>query len=85
MGKKKSPWITNQLKESRERDFLKKAILTGDTLIWQQYKYSRNRLSNESKKLKSQYFTDNFEANKKNRKSTWKLTSELNSRNASSH
>ena len=70
----------------RKRDFLKKeAIQTGDTLICQQYRYSRNRLNNEIKKVKSQYFTDNLEANKKNQNSTWKLISELNSRNASSH
>ena len=70
----------------RKRDFLKKkAIQTGDTLIWQQYKYSRNRLNNEIKKVKSQYFTDNLEANKKNQNSTWKLITELNFRNASGH
>ena len=75
VGKKKSPWITSQLKQTmRKRDFLKKiAIQTGVTLIWQQYKYSRNRLNNEIKKVKSQYFTDNLEPNKKNQKSTWKL------------
>ena len=58
---------------------------TGDPLIWQQYKYSQNRTNNEIEKVKSQYFTDNLEANKKNPKSTWKLINELNPRNASSH
>ena len=41
-------------------------------------------MNNEIKKVKSQYFTNNLEANKKNPKSTWKLINELNSRNASS-
>ena len=87
VGKKKSPWVTSQFKQKmRKRDFLKKkTIQTGDTLIWQQYKYSRNRLNNEIKKVKGQYFTDNLEANKKNQNSTWKLITELNSGNASSH
>ena len=40
VGRKKSPWITSQLKQSmRNRDSLqKKAKQTGDPLIWQQYK-----------------------------------------------
>ena len=87
VGKKKSPWITSQLKQKmRKRDFLKKkARQTGDPLIWQQYKHSRNSTNNEIKSAKSQYFKVNLEANKKNPKSTWKLINELNSRNASSH
>ena len=42
VGKKKSPWITSQLKQKmRKRDFLKKkAKRTDDPLIWQQYKHS---------------------------------------------
>ena len=87
VGKKKSPWITSQLKQSmRKRGSLKKkAKQTGDPLIWQQYKSSRNRTNNQIKRGKGQYFTDNLEANKKNLKSTWKLINELNSRNASNH
>ena len=70
----------------RKRDFLKKkAKQTGDPLIWQQYKHSRNSTNNEIKSAKSQYFKVNLEANKKNPKSTWKLINELNSRNASSY
>ena len=87
VGKKKPPWITSQLKQSmRKRDSLKKkAKQTGDPLIWQQYKSSRNRTNNQIKRGKSQYFTDNLETNKNNLKSTWKLINELNSRNASNH
>ena len=87
VGKKKSPLITSQLKQSmRKRDSLKKKTKqTGDPLIWQQYKSSRNCTNNQIKRRKSQYFTDNLEANKKNPKSTWKLIKELNSRNASNH
>ena len=87
VGKKKSPWVTSQLKQSmRKRDSLKKkAKQTGDPLIWQQYKSSRNRTNNQIKRGKSQYFTYNLDANKKNLKSTWKLINELNSRNASNH
>jgi hypothetical protein len=70
----------------RKRDFLKKkAKQSGDPLIWQQYKHSRNSTNNEIKSAKSQYFKVNLEANKKNPKSTLKLINELNSRNASSH
>ena len=70
----------------RKRDFLKKkAKQTGDPLIWQQYKHSRNSTNNEIKSAKSQYFKVNLEANKKNPKSTWKRINELNSRNASSY
>ena len=78
VGKKKSPWITSQLKQSmRKRDSLKKkAKQTGDPLIWQQYKSSRNCTNNQIKRGKSRYFTDNLEANKKNLKSTWKLINE---------
>ena len=41
VGKKKSPWITSELKKNmRKRDILrKKAKQTGDPLIWQQYKW----------------------------------------------
>ena len=87
VGKKKSPWITSQLRQNmRKKDFLKKkAKQAGDPLIWQQYKYARNCTNTEIKKAQSQYFTDNLEANKKNPKSTWKLINELNSRNTSSH
>ena len=54
VGKKKSPWITRQLKQKmRKRDILKKkGKQTGDPLIWQQYKYSRNCMNNEIKKVK---------------------------------
>ena len=63
----------------RTRDFLKKkAKQTGDPLIWQQYKHSRNSTNNEIKSAKSQYFKVNLEANKKN-------PNQLNSRNASSY
>ena len=49
----------------RKRDFLKKkAKQTGDPLIWQQYKHSRNSTNNEIKSAKSQYFKVNLEANK---------------------
>jgi Tfp pilus assembly ATPase PilU len=38
----------------RKRDFLKKkAKQTGDSLIWQQYKHSRNSTNNEIKRAKS--------------------------------
>jgi hypothetical protein len=87
VGKNKSPWITSQLKQKmHKRDFLKKkAKQTGDPLIWQQYKHSRNSTNNEIKSAKSQNFKFNLESNKKNSKSTWKLINELNSRNLSSH
>ena len=62
----------------------KKAKQTGDPLIWQQYKCLRNS-TNEIKKVKTRYFTDNLVINKKNPKTTWKLINELNSRNISSH
>ena len=62
VGKKKSPWITSELKKNmRKRDILKKkAKQTGDALIWQQYKYLRNSTNNEIKKVKTRYFTDNL-------------------------
>ena len=67
------------------RDSLKKiAKQTGDPLIWQQYKSSRNRTNNQIKRGKGQCFTDYLDANKNNLNSTWKLIY-LNSRNASNH
>ena len=69
-----------------KRDILKKkAKQTGDPLIWQQYKCLRNSTNNEIKKVKTRYFTDNLEINKKNPKTTWKLINELNSRNVPSY
>ena len=87
VGKKKSPWITSELKKNmRKRDILKKkAKQTGDPLIWQQYKCLRNSTNNAIKKVKTRYFSDNLAINKKDPKTTWKLINELNSRNVSSH
>ena len=87
VGKKKSPWITSELKKNmRKQDILKKkAKQTGDPLIWQHYKCLRNSTNYAIKKVKTRYFSDNLAINKKDPKTTWKLINELNSRNVSSH
>ena len=81
-GNKKSPWITNQLRdEMHKRDFLKKkAAMDGNPFTWDEYKRARNNTNNEIKKVKRKHFTENLKSSKSNLKKTWKLINELNSR-----
>ena len=66
------------------RDCLKKrAITSGDPGIWCQYSHLRNHTNNEFKKAKRIYFTNNFDLHKHDIiKKTWKMITELNSRNS---
>ncbi len=63
---RKSPWITKELRQKmRHRDSLKKkANLSNDPQIWQQYKQTRNRINNEIKEVKRNYFTNNLDLHK---------------------
>ena len=69
----KSPWITKELRQKiRHRDSLKKkANLSNDPQIWQQYKQTRNRINNEIKEVKRNYFTNNLDLHKGDMKKTW--------------
>ncbi len=80
---RKSPWITKELKQKiRHRDSLKKkANLSNDPQIWQQHKQTRNRINNEIKEVKRNYFTNNLDLHKGDMKKTWKLINELSSKN----
>ncbi len=77
------PWITKELRQKiRNRDSLKKkANLSNDPQIWQQYKQTRNRINNEIMKVKRNYFTNNLDLHKGDMKTTWKLINELSSKN----
>ena len=80
--KRKSPWITNDLRHRIfNRDYLKKnATRSNDSEIWSQYKHARNQINNEIKKTKRAYFTNHLDLNKGNMKKTWNLINELSSR-----
>jgi hypothetical protein len=75
IGKKKSSWITNDLKRQMfKRDYLKKKTISSqDPHAWHEYKQSRNQVNNDIKKAKTSYFTTNLERHKGNMRKTWKL------------
>ena len=81
-GRKKSPWITDNLRHKmRKRDLLKsKAASTNDFLSWERYKRARNHTNNDIRKAKRKYFNDNLDRNKQNPKATWTLINDLYSR-----
>ena len=81
--KRKSHRITKELRHKlRHRDSLKKkASLSNDPQIWQQYKQSRNQINNKIKKVKRNYFTNNLDLHKGDMKKTWQLLNELSSKN----
>ena len=70
IGKKRSSWITNDLKRQMfKRDYLKKkAISSEDPQAWHEYRQSRNHVYNEIKKAKASYFTTNLDLHKGNMK-----------------
>lgn len=84
VGKKKSPWVTDELRRLFfKRDYLKKqAISSGDPGMWHQYRQARNLANNEMKKAKRLYFTNHLDLHKHDMKKTWKLLNELNARNS---
>ena len=57
IGKKRSSWITNDLKRQMfKRDYLKKkAISSEDPQAWHEYRQSRNHVNNEIKKAKTSF------------------------------
>ena len=79
IGKKKSPWITADLKRKmHNRDWAKKkAIETNDKLWWDQYKRARNQTNNAVRNAKRKYCTDNLDSFKNDPRKTWKLINEL--------
>ena len=87
VGKKKSPWITcDFLHKMRIRDSLKKkAPLTSDQEVRNQYKRFRNESNIAIKEEKRKYFKENLDANKKDPKTTWKLINDLTSSKQTGH
>ena len=85
IGKKRSSWITNDLKRQMfKRDYLKKkAISSEDPQAWHEYRQSRNHVNNEIKKAKASYFTTNLDLHKGNMKKTWNIISEVSSKHLS--
>ena len=77
--RKCSPWITSEYIElSRDRDYLKRKFdQTGELLYWKKYQKSRNTLNNLNKKLKKQYFFNQFQAHSGDSKMTWKILNEF--------
>ena len=85
IGKKRSSWITNDLKRQMfKRDYLKKkAISSEDPQAWYEYRQSRNHVNNEIKKAKTSYFTTNLDLHKGNMNKTWKIINEVSSKHLS--
>ena len=85
IGKKRSSWITNDLKRQMfKRDYLKKkAIPSEDPQAWHEYRQSRNHVNNEIKKAKTSYFTTNLDLHKGNMKKTWKIINDVSSKHLS--
>ena len=85
IGKKRSSWITNDLKRQMfKRDYLKKkAISSKDPQAWHEYRQSRNHVNNEIKKAKTSYFTTILDLHKRNMKKTWKIINEVSSKHLS--
>ena len=85
IGKKRSSWITNDLKRQMfKRDYLKKkAISSEDPQPWHEYRQSRNHVNNEIKKAKTSYFTTNLDLHKGNMNKTWKIINEVSSKHLS--
>ena len=85
IGKKRSSWITNDLKRQMFKiDYLKKkAISSEDPQAWHEYRQSRNHVNNEIKKAKTSYFTTNLDLHKGNMKKTWKIINEVSSKHLS--
>ena len=82
IGKKRSSWITNDLKRQMfKRGYLKKkAISSEDPQAWHEYRQSRNHVNNDIKKAKASYFTTNLDLHKGNMKKTWKIINEVSSK-----
>ena len=79
VGSKKSPWITDNLRDKmRKRDLLKsKAASTNDPLSWERYKRARNHTNTDIRKAKRKYCNDNLDRNKQNPKAIWNLINDL--------
>ena len=84
---KKSPWITTELRELiTGRNRLKRqAILTKQPSIWDKYRKERNRISNEIKMAKANYYKSEVEQNVGNPKEIWRTISELTYRKCTSN
>ena len=74
-----APWITSDLKTQMfHRDNLKKrAVKNRSEANWQAYQCIRNRVNQEIKTTKRDFFVNNLDVNKGNTKKTWKLLNNL--------
>ena len=84
---KKSPWITSELRELiTGRNRLKRqAILTKQPSIWDKYRKERNRINNEIKMAKANYYKSEVEQNVGNPKEIWRTINELTYRKCTSN
>ena len=84
---KKSPWITTELRElTTGRNRLKRqAILTKQPSIWDKYRKERNRINNEIKMAKANYYKSEVELNVGNPKEIWRTINELTYRKCTSN
>ena len=84
---KKSPWLSAELKKSMiNRDKLKKqAVSSNDPLFWKKFKKERNRLNNEIKKAKADYYKSQVESNIGNPKAIWKCINQITHRKATNN
>ena len=87
-GEQESPWITTELRELiTGRNRLKRqAILTKHPSIWDKYKKKeRNRIRNEIKMAKANYYKSEVEQNVGDPKEIWRTINELTYRQCTSN
>ena len=84
---KKSPWLSAELKKSMiNGDKLKKqAVSSNDPLFWKKFKKERNRLNNEIKKAKADYYKSQVESNIGNPKAIWKCINQITHRKSTNN
>ena len=84
---KKSPWITSELRKLIiNRNIIKEqAALTKNISDWNNYKKERNRVNNEIKKAKANYYKTEVEESTGNPKAIWKIINELTNRKCTSN
>jgi len=79
---KTSPWMTIDLRKAiTNRDNLKKkAIRTDSTRDWMNFRAAKNRVNNDIKKTKKDYYHQHFDQNTDSSKEIWKTINEILSR-----
>ena len=76
---KKSPWLNVEIKKSMmARDKLKSvAIKTNNSEDWKNYKKAKNKINNDIKATKSQYYKERLRENSSNSAAVWKTINDV--------